>query len=82
MRLAHLDKFLKNYIREVALPNPEDSSRPYILPHIFCLRDLYSDYIDKIKEAFNRQGLNGMHPVSWGKFHEFWNENYKFCKRL
>jgi len=81
MWLVHLDKFLKNYIREITLPNPEDSSKPSIFL-IHFVRDLYSDYIDKIKEAFNRQGLNGMHPVSWGKFHEFWNENYKFCKRL
>ena len=82
IRLEYLEQFLKNYIREVALPNPENSLTPYILPNIFCLRDLYSDYIKKQNEIQSNIQEEQNEPVSWGKFHEFWNENFKYCKKL
>jgi len=82
-RLEALDKFVKSYLENVALPNPSaksDNDR-FLLPLAFTLKNLHTDYCHKFKTSVSEGELSvsdkkSDKPLSWGKFYERWKEKF------
>ena len=65
----------------MALPNPKSEEKKFLLPYIFSLRDLYDQFCKHYIKAY---GISEDNPkvLSWGKFWEYWNEQFPYLKKL
>lgn len=80
---------MDNYLRDLILPNPSDSTKPF-LPTAFTLSETYEKFCAHYKELNRDPGQiqveikddETTNPISWGRFWEFWTTDYKYLKKL